>query len=207
MKEPFLTLERAGGIAHLVLSSPPRNALNLEVLDALARAIRQLSAAPPDAIVVRGSGRHFSSGADVDELFDLVHRGANAAARLAEHDLAFEALEQGKAPAVAAISGCCLGVGLELALCCHLRIAAQGAVLSLPEASFGLVPGCGGLVRLSRLCGLPTAVELALSGRTVCAEEALALGLVDRVVFRRDLEEEAVCAAQALVAASSRGSE
>jgi enoyl-CoA hydratase/carnithine racemase len=207
MKEPFLTSERTGGIAHLVLSSPPRNALNLDALDALAQAIRQLSAAPPEAIIIRGSGRHFSSGADVDELLDLVHRGANAAGRLAEHDLAFEALEQGQAPAVAAISGCCLGVGLELALCCHLRIAAQGAVLSLPEASFGLVPGCGGLVRLSRLCGLSTAVELALSGRTVCAEEALALGLVDRVVFRRDLEEEAVCAAQALAAASSRRSE
>jgi enoyl-CoA hydratase/carnithine racemase len=136
----------------------------------------------------------------------LARGGRDAQGRLAGHDRAFAAIERSCVPVVAAISGCCLGVGLELALCCHARIAAQGAVMSLPEASFGLLPGCGGLVRLSRLCGRAVALELSLCGRTVCAEEALALGLVDRVVARRDLEKAATDAAEALCSFHPRGS-
>jgi len=93
---------------------------------------------------------------------------------------------------VAAISGCCLGAGLELALACHYRVSAPSAVFSLPEATFGLMPGCGGTVRLPALVGVGRAIELSLSGRTIGADEALACGLVDMVVEKKALLSTAV---------------
>ena len=88
---------------------------------------------------------------------------------------------------MAAVGGCCLGSGLELALACRWRVAAANAVFALPETSFDLMPGCGGTVRLPLLVGRGRAVELLLSGRFVDAAEAREIGLVDAVVDRRDL--------------------
>ncbi len=88
---------------------------------------------------------------------------------------------------MAAVGGCCLGSGLELALACRWRIAAANAVFALPETSFDLMPGCGGTVRLPSLVGRGRAVDLVLSGRFVDAGEAREIGLVDAIVDRRDL--------------------
>lgn len=204
MTSPLFTIERDGAIARLVLGSPPRNTLTLEALDSLGEAVTKLLLVPTEAVIVCGRGRHFSSGADIDELLELTHGSWDAEGSLKRHRRAFDELEHSPVPVVAAISGCCLGVGLELALACHVRIAGDTAVLSLPEASFGLLPGCGGLVRLAQQCGSAVALELSLSGRLVSASEALSLGIVDQVVPRRELEAAAMATARALIAVHRR---
>jgi enoyl-CoA hydratase/carnithine racemase len=143
--------------------------------------------------VVHGAGRHFSSGADVGALKAGL---AGAQPELAGRELlaataSFQALAELPYPSVAAVGGCCLGSGLELALACRWRVAAANAVFALPETSFDLMPGCGGTVRLPALVGRGRAVELLLSGRFVDAAEALEIGLVDAVVDRRGLVDAA----------------
>lgn len=155
-------------------------------LAALVRTLRDLTVR---GLIVHGAGRHFSSGADTDALKASLAGGqpAHAAQALLEATSSFQAIAELSYPTVAAVGGCCLGSGLELALACRWRVAAANAVFALPETSFGLMPGCGGTVRLAPLVGRGRAVELVLSGRLVDAEEAREIGLVDAVVDRRDL--------------------
>jgi len=146
-------------------------------------------------LVVRGRGRHFSSGANVDDL-------RNAVADIKDKDrvrdglsgntAALTAIEGLPYPVVAAVDGACFGSGLELALACDFRIATKGALLGLPEVTFGLMPGCGGTVRLPEVVGLGKAMDMMLTGRFLTAEEALEAGLVDAVVPRRELAEASV---------------
>lgn len=188
MSDPVV-LEREDGIARLVLDAPPRNETGAAFFRALAALLPALRGLPLRGLVVHGSGRHFSSGADVETLRNglLGETPALDAATLASATLTFQALAELPYPVVAAVGGCCLGSGLELALACRFRVAAENAVFALPETTFGLMPGCGGTVRLPRLLGPGRAVELLLSGRTLDAGEALAVGLVDAVVPRRGL--------------------
>lgn len=192
MREPVV-LEREEGVARLVLDAPPRNETGGAFFRALAALLPALRDLPLRGLVVHGSGRHFSSGADVEALRNGVRGSSPAldAPALAGATLTFQALAELPYPVVAAVGGCCLGSGLELALACRFRVAAENAVFALPETTFGLIPGCGGTVRLPRLLGTGRAVELLLSGRTLDAREALAVGLVDAVVPRRDLLEKA----------------
>jgi enoyl-CoA hydratase len=187
-----------GPIAHLVLSAPPRNEMGPGFFDELERFVTlEIPRIRPVGVVVRGEGRHFSSGADVEAL-RRGHSGPDgtgAQERLLRASFVLQALADLAVPVVAAIGGVCLGSGLELALACHLRVAAGNAVFSLPETTFGLMPGCGGTQRLPQLAGVGTAVEWILTGRMVTADEALAEGLVDAVVGRRDV----IAAAETLV--------
>jgi enoyl-CoA hydratase/carnithine racemase len=185
------------GIARLVLAAPPRNAMTLDFFAQLAGlcdgALRDLAVR---GLIIHGAGRHFSSGADVAELLALTARDSARAERLVHRNHeTFAQIEMLPYPVVAAIGGVCLGAGLELALACRHRVAARRAVLALPEVSFGLLPGCGGTVRLPRLVGVPKAIELILTGRTLLADEALAVGLVDLVVDGRDL----IAAAESII--------
>jgi enoyl-CoA hydratase/carnithine racemase len=162
--------------------------------EALERVVtEELPRLNPRGVVVRGEGRHFSSGADVETLRqDLLGPGSEDAQEgLLRASFVLQALSDLRFPVVAAIGGVCLGSGLELALACHSRVAASNAVFSLPETSFGLMPGCGGTQRLPALTGLATAVEWILTGRMVTAEEALQSGLVDLVVDRREVVKAA----------------
>jgi enoyl-CoA hydratase/carnithine racemase len=174
------------GIAHVVLSSPPRNALDLACfaeLSAMARDV--LPGLDAIGLVISGEGRHFSSGADVDELGRAFRADlARGAALTSEHAGAVNAIARLPYPTAAAISGSCLGAALELALACRFRAVATRAVLALPEVEFGLMPGLGGIARLTALVGRARAMELVLSGRTLGAEEALRIGLVDAVAER-----------------------
>jgi enoyl-CoA hydratase/carnithine racemase len=187
VSDPPVQLVNETPVARLVLSCPPKN----EMDGAFFAAFRRMCAGPlcglhGGALVVHGAGRHFSSGANIG---DLVQRmaGGSASDDMEQNLRAFSDIAALPMPTVAAVSGCCLGAGLELALACRHRIAASNAVFSAPEISYGLIPGCGGTVRLPRLVGVPVAVEMILTGRLVDAEEALRTGLVDRVVDRREL--------------------
>jgi len=188
------TLVPEGPVATLLLDAPPGNPTDRAFFEALGHLVRDvLPGLAVDGLVVRGRGRHFSSGADVDELRSRVVEGPAEPVldALAAHASALSALEDLPYPVVAAIDGCCLGSGLELALACRARVATERALLGLPEVTFGLMPGCGGTVRLPARVGLGAAIDLALTGRFVEAPEALRLGLVDAVVARDRLDDAA----------------
>ena len=192
-----LVLEQDCGIARLVLDAPPRNEMDRDFFRTLAALVGTLAELPVRGLVVHGAGRHFSSGADINALKAGLAgvQPALAAPALFAAASSFQTIADLPYPTVAAVGGCCLGSGLELALACRWRIAAANAVFALPETSLDLMPGCGGTVRLPLLVGRGRAVDLVLSGRFVDAGEAREIGLVDAVVERRDL----LAAAQRLV--------
>jgi enoyl-CoA hydratase/carnithine racemase len=183
-------LREENRIAQLMLDRPPRNEMSIDLLDGLASLIADtLPELDVDGVVVSGRGRHFSSGADVEAL--KAGLGGEhpqwSLAGLRRTSMALQLLEDLPVPVVAAVSGCCFGSAVELAMACHFRIAASNAVFALPETSFDLMPGCGGTARLGALVGHGRAVELVLSGRALSAQVAKDIGLVDAVVHKSDL--------------------
>jgi enoyl-CoA hydratase len=138
------------------------------------------------AVIVTGAGdKAFAAGADIKELAALDPLEARAKSRQGHRIL--EVIEGFSKPVIAAINGFCLGGGCELALACHIRIAAQSAQIGLPEVKLGLIPGYGGTQRLPRLVGKGKAMEMVLSGESVDAQEAQRIGLVNGVVSLKDL--------------------
>jgi enoyl-CoA hydratase/carnithine racemase len=177
-----LTLSVVDSIAYLTINAPPKNEMDLAVFDALSRIVMtEFGTLDVDGVIVSGKGRHFSSGANVPQLIQMGNE-TDYQRRLEGNARAYRALEELGCPVVAAITGCCLGSGMELALACTYRIATKHAVFALPEITFGLMPGCGGTIRLPMIIGKSKAMEMILSGRTVLADEAREMNLVDVVV-------------------------
>jgi enoyl-CoA hydratase/carnithine racemase len=173
-----------GRVAHLELVNPPLNLVTRELLAELDAALATLEAAPAGdvrVVVVTGSGdRAFSAGSDVGEFES--QRGAAGRERHALEEGVARRIAELPMPTIAAIEGNALGGGLELALCCDLRIAASRARLGLPEVRLAVTPGAGGTQRLPRVVGPARAKELILTGRVIGAEEAARIGLVHEVV-------------------------
>ena len=194
MPSQRLILHHSGNILHLELCSPPANKTDNLFFQEFSNIIDDIgNCRGIEGMIISGRGRHFSSGADIEELKDRFEMD-NAAARekLANRSLSsFHSLTKVPFPVVAAIQGCCLGSGMELALSCHYRICTKNALFSLPETSFGLMPGCGGTIRLPQLVGTGRTIELILSGRNLLAEEALGLGIVDLIADKKDLLDTA----------------
>lgn len=187
-----LVLERDEDLVHLVLDRAPDNLMDAPFFEELAELCAvQLPRLDARGLVVRGRGRHFSAGADVRGLRGRAQAGEALREELSRNTAALLALERLPYPVVAAIAGACLGSGLELALACHARVAADNAVLSLPEVEHGVLPGCGGTVRLARRVGHRRAARLILAASRLSAEEARVVGVVDHVVRRADLVERA----------------
>jgi enoyl-CoA hydratase/carnithine racemase len=179
MADELVGLERRGGVALLRLNRPPLNPLSIAVLDQIAAHADALAAdSGVKAVVVTGNEKALAAGADVTEFTEPGAAGGVTAA----FRRAFDALGAIPRPVIAAIEGFALGGGFELALACDLRVAGEGARLGFPEILLGIFPGAGGTQRLPRLVGPARAKDLIWSGRQVKADEALALGLVDRVV-------------------------
>src|SRR6266851_771346 len=177
----FVTLETDGGIGTIRLNRPPVNALNDQVTEELAVAAR--AAAGSDevrAVIVYGGGKIFAGGADITVMAEAGY--AEMALRSARLQEAVGLIAAIPKPVVAAITGYALGGGLELALAADFRVAGEGAKLGQPEMLLGLIPGAGGTQRLPRLVGPAKAKDLVFTGRFVGAAEALAIGLVDKVV-------------------------
>jgi enoyl-CoA hydratase len=184
-----ITERRADGVATLTLNRPPMNALSQALLTAIADTARRLGDDPDvRAVVVRSEGKAFAAGADITEFGD-----ADAARRIgATFRAAFDAVAAIPRPVIAAIGGFALGGGLELALACDLRVASERARVGQPEILLGIIPGAGGTQRLTRLVGPARAKELVWSGRQVTADEALAIGLVDRLATPEQLDAAAL---------------
>ncbi len=177
----FVRLEIADGIGTIRLERPPMNALNTQVQEELREAAT--AAAGDDAVravVVWGGEKVFAAGADITEFTTVSYQAM--VGRAAALSGAFDAVARIPKPVVAAVTGFALGGGCELALACDWRVVAEDAKLGQPEIRLGIIPGAGGTQRLARLIGPARAKDLIFSGRMVEAEEALRIGLADRVV-------------------------
>jgi len=195
-----LLIERRGAVTVLQVNRPEvLNALNRETLTEIEAATRAFVSDPePGALIVTGAGeKSFISGADIQELAALDPFGARETSALGQR--VFDGLALAPKPVIAAVNGYAFGGGCELALACHVRLASDNAVLGLPEVGLGIIPGYGGTQRLPRLIGTGRALELILTGRRVKADEAALIGLVNRVVPRADLMNEAEALAQAML--------
>ncbi|MFD7507179.1 enoyl-CoA hydratase/isomerase family protein [Streptomyces sp. NPDC059850] len=185
-----VNLEVADGVATFRLDRPPMNALDVATQDRLRELAAEVTRRDDvRAVVVWGGEKVFAAGADIKEMRDMDH--AAMVARSRDLQDAFTAVARIPKPVVAAVTGYALGGGCELALCADFRIAAENAKLGQPEILLGLIPGAGGTQRLSRLVGPSRAKDLIFTGRQVKADEALVIGLVDRVVPAEEVYEQA----------------
>lgn len=171
-----------GTVAELTLDNPPLNLVTGELTRELAAALRRVAADPQvRVLVVAGAGdRAFCAGSHVGEFEGL--RGRVGEGKLLLEKYVYRQLADLAIPTIAAIEGAALGGGLELALCCDLRVASERATLGMPEVRLGVIPGSGGTQRLPRVVGPARAKELILTGEIIDAATAEGYGLVNRVV-------------------------
>ena len=184
-------LERKGDVAVVTLCRPKAlNALNDQTLSELDRIVCWLEQAGEiRGVIVTGEGRGFAAGADISQMKDYGSWEGRSYAGRAQ--ALFSRIEKLDKPVLAAVNGYALGGGCELAMACDLRIASEKAIFGQPEASLGLIPCFGGTQRLPRLVGTGIAKELIYTGRQVKADEAKAIGLVNKVVPAEALLDEA----------------
>ena len=203
MSDSLLLVRDADGIRTLTINRPDKlNALNAATLDALDAAFADAAAdAAVRVVVLTGAGQKaFVAGADIAEMNTLTPvQGRDFSLRGTRM---MRRIERMPKPVVAMVNGFALGGGLELAMSCHLRLAADTAKVGQPEINLGLIPGFGGSQRLLRLCGRAATLELCLTGAPVTAERALQLGIVNRVVPAAELEAETMKLAAQLASAA-----
>jgi enoyl-CoA hydratase/carnithine racemase len=198
----FVNLEVADGVGTIRLDRPKMNALNVQVQEEIrAAAIEATEHDDVKAVVIYGGERVFAAGADIKEMLDMSY--TDMADRSGPLQSSLGAVAAIPKPVVAAITGYALGGGCELALCADIRIAADNATLGQPEILLGIIPGAGGTQRLTRLVGPSKAKDLIFTGRFVKADEALAIGLVDRVVPADQVYAEALAWAKQFSAAAT----
>ena len=192
----FVSTERRDAVALVTIDNPPMNALSSVLLDELEAEIDALDADESVRVVVlRGAGeRAFVAGADIKE-FPALRESASEGGSARGIQKLGHRMDAARTPFVAAIRGFCLGGGLELAMCCDVRVCADDATLGQPEIKLGLIPGGGGTQRLPRLVGAGRAMLLNLTGDFVDAETAYAWGLVEKVVPVPELEDVALAIA------------
>jgi enoyl-CoA hydratase/carnithine racemase len=177
----FVRLEKADGIGTIRLDRPPMNALNAQVQDEILACAQEATADDEvRAVIVYGGEKVFAAGADIKQMLAMTHEDmVNRAGALS---VGLGAMASIPKPVVAAINGYALGGGCEIALACDWRFAAADAKLGQPEILLGVIPGAGGTQRLARLIGPARAKDLVMTGRILDVNEALAIGLIDRIV-------------------------
>ncbi len=174
-------------IGILTINNPPENYLyepEFVQLDLL-----QLWITDPKlkGILIHGKGKHFSAGGDLKRLFKIISNDEDLEKKLIAGNAVIDLLLSTYLPLVAAIHGVCLGGGLELALACHIRVAAENALFASPETNHGLIPGMGGTVRLPATVGTAHALQMIMSGNMISTEEALSMKLIDFIVPRKEV--------------------
>ncbi|NYZ63919.1 enoyl-CoA hydratase/isomerase family protein [Luteimonas deserti] len=203
MSDSPLLIDDRDGVRVITINRPDKlNALNSATLDALHAAFDDAAGhASVRAVVLTGAGpKAFVAGADIAEMAGL--RPVEGRDFSLRGQRMMRRVELMPKPVIAMINGFALGGGLELAMCCHLRIAADTAKVGQPEINLGLIPGFGGTQRLLRLAGRAAALELCLTGTPIDAARAQTLGIVNRVVPAADLESETMALATTLANAA-----
>ncbi len=189
-----IIISQTEGIQIITINRPEQlNALNKLTIEELSNAIGEAEEnISIGVIILTGAGeKSFVAGADIKEFADFNIAEGGALAETGQ-TLLFNKIEQLNKPVIAAINGFALGGGLELAMSCHLRLAAQNARLGLPEVSLGLIPGYGGTQRLAQLVGRGKANEMIFTAGMILADEALQIGLVNHVVEANELLDKCV---------------
>lgn len=206
MRTDFKTVkvELQDGVAILRLDNPPVNQLSEHFVREMAEAILS-GFQDPDVgcLILTGTGRNFIAGADITEVQKVTDK-EYLFQKVMENNGFLNAIEQGPKPVIAAINGHCLGGGLEIAMACHYRVAAAGVQIGQPEVQIGLIPGAGGTQRLPRLVGLPDALQMITTGKSITAEEGLQKGCIDEVAEPQKLLERALLAASRFISGELR---
>ncbi|MFZ5649501.1 MAG: enoyl-CoA hydratase [Bacillota bacterium] len=194
--------ELVDGVGLITINSPPVNVLGERVITELGQCLEEIEKSPEARVVVlTGAGsKAFVAGADIKQFPPLLGKAGAAGGFVAKVHTVFNYLDNFPRPTVAAINGLALGGGCELALCCDLRVAADSALLGLPEIKLGLFPGGGGTQRLPRLVGEAAAKELMFTGDFIPAQEAFRIGLVNRVVPQAEVLSSAMELAKKIMA-------
>jgi enoyl-CoA hydratase len=198
-----LTYEERDAIAYVRLErAEKRNALTRAMLERLAEIFARIAARRDlRAVILSGAGADFCAGTDIVELAELDEEGARRKAVRGQE--VCDAVELCGVPVIAAVQGTAAGGGCELALACHLRVASKDARFQLPEAKLGVIPAYGGTQRLARATGSGRALAAMLAGEEIKSEEALRLGLVNRVVEPERLLDEAQALAREIIDTSA----
>ena len=197
MEYKTVLFEFNDGIGHMIMNRPPSNIMTVEFFMELGLLVEEIKMMTElKALVISGQGRHFSAGAELDELISLVSdensiKNNDLSDFLSKNLETFMFFEQANFPVISAIKGVCLGSALELALFTHYRFCGEDAVLGLPETTFNLLPGIGGITRIAKLAGKSKALELVLRGNTFPAEEALSLNIVDHILPKKKVIQAA----------------
>ena len=201
MKTDYKTVkvEVRDGVAILSLNNPPVNQLSEHFVREMADALVQAAADNAiKAAILTGTGKNFIAGADITEMQKVKDRNI-LLPRVMENHRFINGIEDAPKPVIAAINGHCLGGGLEIAMACHYRIAAQGVQIGQPEVKIGLFPGAGGTQRLARLIGFPEALQMIATGNPISAEEGMKKGALDEVVPADQLLDQALKAARRFI--------
>jgi enoyl-CoA hydratase len=182
--------EKEGGFGRITLDNPPRNVLDRPDFTDPERLDTFFGDRTLRGVVLRGGGRHFCHGADIDALEEKAEDWRSLEASLNAGREVIEKIAFAPLPIAARIRGGCFGAGMEIALACHFRFAAEGAMFGFPETELGFMPGLGGTVLSHGVAPRGRLVELILSGRLIGAAEALSLGLIDGIFPAGDLKRE-----------------
>jgi enoyl-CoA hydratase len=192
-------VEVVNKVCRITIHRPPVNALNRLTISELHHIFDSIRAdSGIKAIIVTGQGKCFVAGADLKELTEAFGDQTKAEQISKEGQRLFDKIESSRKPVIAAINGACLGGGLELAMSCHLRIAADEAKLGLPEIKLGIIPGYGGTQRLVKLTGKAKALELILTGESIDGMKAERIGLVNHSYPASEAMARAVALAEVI---------
>ena len=190
MDYEILKLKIEDGIALVTISRPEAlNALNSRFFQEMDDMVASIASNEKvKVMIITGEGKAFVAGADIAEMVDMTPEQGTAFSKLGQNT--FSSLEKLEIPVIAAINGFALGGGLELAMGCDFRIASSKAKFGQPEVNLGMIPGYAGTQRLPRLVGLADALYMLTSGEMIRAEDALRIGLVQKVVEPEELIDE-----------------
>ncbi|PSL44034.1 enoyl-CoA hydratase [Salsuginibacillus halophilus] len=197
-----LRWEVSNQTAFITIARPPANALCRSLLENLDSVLTEIEKDPEvNVVILHGEGKFFAAGADIKE-FTEVESGEAFAKLASDGHALLQRIETFPKPIIAALHGAALGGGLELAMSCHIRIAAEGTKLGLPELNLGLIPGYAGTQRLPQLVGRAKAAEMMLTSDPITAEDAKAWGLVNQVVAEDELLQTSEAMAAKIAAKS-----
>lgn len=186
-----IILERAGDVGILTIHQPPQNYLSQPDFIELDQ-LKEFVGSGIKALVVNGSGRHFSAGADLESIKTQI-KGLNSFTdQMEKGNQVLNYIDELNIPVIAAIGGVCFGAGLEIALACDIRICEENSLCAFPEINHDLFPGLGGTNRLLELTGKRIALELVLEGDLINPQNALELGIVDEIVEKKQSRNFAV---------------
>ena len=186
-----INLSTENGIGYITIDSPPANTLSTTTISRLSECFKYVEEDKSiKVIVITGTGKMFVAGADIKEFTEAFNDSQKGKKLSQDAQAVMNTIESSTKPVIAAINGACLGGGLELAMSCHLRIAADEAKLGQPELNLGLIPGFGGTQRLARITNKAKALELILTGQFITGQEAEKIGLVNKSVPLAELMDE-----------------